>query len=63
MSELKNKLIQELYDFNVHADITVEDLTDVMLGIMKGISGREYVKEFGVCPICTDCPKECPLDR
>ncbi len=25
--------------------------------------GRDYVEEFGKCPICTDCPDNCPLDN
>lgn len=25
--------------------------------------GRDYVKEFGECPMCTDCPDNCPLDN
>ena len=67
MDNLREKITQELYDFNVHADITVEDLADVMYDVMfkamKDISGREYVKRFGTCPMCTDCPDGCPLDN
>lgn len=25
--------------------------------------GREYVEEFYECPMCTDCPDNCPLDK
>ena len=28
----------------------------------KGISGREYVEIYGECPICEDCPHNCPLE-
>ena len=28
----------------------------------KGISGREYVEKYGECPICEDCPHNCPLE-
>lgn len=27
----------------------------------NGISGREYVEIYGECPICVDCPHNCPL--
>ena len=29
---------------------------------LKPISGREYVGKYGECPICVDCPHNCPLD-
>lgn len=29
----------------------------------KPISGREYVSKYGRCPMCTDCPDGCPLDK
>lgn len=29
----------------------------------KGISGREYVEKYGECPICEDCPHNCPLEK
>lgn len=25
--------------------------------------GREYVSNYGKCPICTDCPDNCPLEK
>lgn len=29
----------------------------------KKISGREYVKATGKCPMCEDCPDNCPIDE
>ena len=29
----------------------------------KDDCGRDYVKRTGKCPICTDCPHNCPLDK
>ena len=29
----------------------------------KGISGKEYVEKYGECPICVDCPHNCPLEN
>lgn len=26
-------------------------------------SGREYVEMTGKCPMCWDCPDNCPLDK
>lgn len=25
--------------------------------------GREYVSNYNKCPMCTDCPDNCPLDK
>lgn len=30
---------------------------------VDAISGREYVSKYGRCPMCTDCPDGCPLDK
>lgn len=29
----------------------------------KDDCGRDYVKRTGKCPICTDCPHNCPLEK
>lgn len=26
-------------------------------------AGRTYVKNYGKCPMCMDCPDGCPLDK
>ena len=31
--------------------------------LSKYLDGRKYVEMFGSCPMCTDCPDGCPLDR
>ena len=28
----------------------------------KGISGREYVEKYNECPMCDNCPDNCPFD-
>lgn len=28
----------------------------------KPISGREYAEKYGECPMCEDCPHNCPFD-
>ena len=63
MSEYRDKLIQDLYDLNVHADITIEELADDIIDDIKHINGRNYVEMFGDCPMCTDCPDGCSLDK
>lgn len=63
MSEYRDKLIQDLYDLNVHADITIEELVDDIIDDIKHINGRNYVEMFGDCPMCTDCPDGCSLDK
>lgn len=30
---------------------------------LKPISGIEYVEKYGECPICENCPHNCPLDN
>ena len=30
---------------------------------VDAINGREYVSKYGRCPMCTDCPDGCPLDK
>ena len=30
---------------------------------VKDDCGRDYVKRTGKCPICTDCPHNCPLEN
>ena len=60
---IRETLVEEFYDFNVSADITIESLADVVMDIIKNLQGATYVKEFHKCPICTDCPDECPLDK
>ena len=63
MKEFRNKLIQDLYNLNVHADITVEELADDIIDDIKNIVGRDYVKIFDSCPMCIDCPDGCSLDK
>lgn len=63
MSDYRDKLIQDLYDLNVHADIKIEELVDDIIDDIKHITGRKYVEMFGTCPICTDCPDGCTLDK
>ena len=63
MKEFRNKLIQDLYDLNVRADITIEELADDIIDDIQNIIGRKYVELFGSCPMCVDCPDGCPLDR
>lgn len=29
----------------------------------KPINGREYASKYGSCPMCTDCPDGCPLEK
>lgn len=58
---LKNEIIKELCNLNIQSDI--EALADFIVNKIKNISGKEYVKAFGMCPICVDCPKNCPLDK
>ena len=63
MDDFRNKLIQDLYDLNVRADITIEELADDIIDDIQNIVGREYVELFDSCPMCTDCPDGCPLDK
>ena len=44
MVEFRNKLIQDLYDLNVNADITIEELADDIIDDIQNIVGRDYVK-------------------
>ena len=30
---------------------------------VKDDCGRDYVERTGKCPICVDCPHNCPLDN
>lgn len=41
MNDLREKLIEEFYDFNVHADITIESLADVVMDVIQGM----YINE------------------
>lgn len=59
----REQIIEEFYDFNVSADITIESLADVVMDIMRESEGRPYVKEYHRCPMCIDCPDGCPLDK
>ena len=61
--EFRYKLIQDLYDLNVRADFTIEELADDIIDDIQNIVGREYVELFGSCPMCMDCPDGCPLDK
>lgn len=63
MNGYKDKLIQDLYDLHVCADITIEELADDILDDIKHLNGRNYVELFGKCPMCIDCPDECPIDK
>ena len=63
MNDFRNKLIQDLYDLNVHADITIEELADDIIDDIQNIVGRDYARMFSSCPMCTDCPDGCPLDK
>ena len=29
----------------------------------KKVTGRDYVKETGKCPMCEDCPDNCPMEE
>lgn len=41
----------------------LQNAIDMAIDALKTkISGREYVKKYGECPICVDCPHNCPLD-
>lgn len=31
--------------------------------LSKHLTGKDYVKIFGNCPMCIDCPDGCPLDK
>ena len=63
MNDFRDKLIQDLYDLHINANITIEELADDIIDDIKHINGREYVKMFGTCPMCKDCPDGCPLDK
>lgn len=63
MSNLRENLIQNLYDFNVSADISIESLADTIMGIIQKTNGRIYAEEFHCCPMCTDCPDNCPMEK
>lgn len=62
-NDYKNELIQDLYDFHIQADIPIEELADSIMDRIQNMSGRAYVDIFGTCPVCTDCPDNCPLDN
>lgn len=62
MKTFREKLINDLRSLNVAADISVEELADDLIDDIKHINGRTYVELFETCPICMDCPKNCPLD-
>ena len=49
--------------FAAQLDPTIEELADDILDDIKHLNGRNYVKLFGKCPICIDCPDECPIDK
>ena len=63
MSKFREKLIQNLYDLNVQADIKIEELADDIIENFKNFLGREYTKNINSCPMCEDCPDNCPLDN
>jgi hypothetical protein len=63
MKSFKQKLIQDLYDLNVHADITIEELANDIIDDIRNVIGRDYVELFGSCPMCVNCPDGCPLDN
>lgn len=63
MSKFREKLIQNLYDLNVQADIKIEELADDIIENFKNFSGREYAKNINSCPMCVDCPDNCPLEN
>ena len=62
MNDYRNKLIKDLYDLNVRADITIEELADDIIDDMRYMTGKIYVETFGSCPLCSDCPDGCLLD-
>lgn len=62
MKNFREKLIKDLRSLNVTADVSIEKLADDLIDDIKHINGRAYVELFGTCPICMDCPKNCPLD-
>ena len=63
MKDFRDKLIQDLYDLNVHADITIEELADDIIDDIINVVWRDYARMFGSCPMCIDCPDGCPLDK
>ena len=63
LKEFKQKLIQDLYNLNVQADITIEELADDIIDDIRHMTGRTYAKAFGSCSICSDCPDNCPFER
>lgn len=40
----------------------VDELVDA-IPTVQIVNGREYVSKYGSCPMCTDCPDGCPLDK
>lgn len=61
--EAKEILLQIMYDGEYPTGST-EAFNKAILALERAsICGRDYVKEFGKCPICIDCPDNCPLDK
>ena len=60
---LRESIIEDLYDYNVFADVSIESLADDIMDIIRNTNGREYVKAFHTCPMCTDCPDNCPIEK
>lgn len=59
----KETLIADLKDLHVRADISTDEIAESLIETLEYLNGRNYVKMFGKCPMCMDCPDNCPIEK
>lgn len=59
----KERLIADFKDLHVRADFPIDEIADRLIEVLENLNGINYVKMFGKCPMCMDCPDNCPLER
>lgn len=57
------KFIKKLLKPNVRINNMFKKLNNNIIDDIERNTGREYAKTFHKCPMCVDCPDNCPLDK
>lgn len=59
----KEILIADFKDLHVRADFPIDEIADRLIKVLENLNGINYVKMFGKCPMCMDCPDNCPIEK
>lgn len=59
----KETLVSDLEDLHVRADFSIDEIADRLIEVLENLNGINYVKMFGKCPMCMDCPDNCLIEK